>query len=204
MPKREDSNSKFDPMHRIVGAVILVTLAVVFVPMVLREQVPPETDRESLPPASEGETKVMILPLESPKPRVQQDRPVSEYAQDRTVSPLKTPAEPEPAESTAIATPSDATLAPTPKPAAKPASTAAIDKGWVIQMGTYSNPDNASRVHTQLKQLGYVVTLEDIQLKTGKATRVRVGPYVKKTQAITTKAELQKQIGLKGVVLAYP
>lgn len=204
MPKPEDSNSKFDPMHRIVGAVILVTLAVVFVPMVLREQVPAEAGRDALVSASDSATKVMILPLESPKPRVQQDQSASQHAQDQAEPSLDSPAAPEPAESVAVDTTPEAAIPSQPTPPTRSASTATIDKGWVIQMGTYSNPDNASRVRTQLKQLGYVVTLEDIQLKSGKATRVRVGPYTKKTQAITTKAELQKQIGLQGVVLAYP
>ena len=62
-----DNNARpnFNPKHRIVGAIILVALVVIFVPMLLNENEPPpelKGTRET-PPRGATETKVIVTPV---------------------------------------------------------------------------------------------------------------------------------------------
>ena len=90
------------------------------------------------------------------------------------------------------------------KGGAAPVTTDAIKRGWVVQLGTYYNPDNAHRVRDKLMKHGYAVDMQSVVLKRGKATRVRIGPFASKTEAISMQARIHKDLGMEGMVLAYP
>lgn len=233
MAQHEDSESRFDPMHRMVGAVILVTLAVILVPLVLQQrEFLADPDSASVSPsasvsaslgarnAERSATKIVVTPVTGLG--INDDASVSDDAAgSQAEQPLATASLPQRVSpvSPIAASPAKPVAQPTPKKTVSPVvatvssakpqdppTTAASqpDHGWVVQLGTYANPKNADRMRAKLKQLGYVVSMESIQLRNGKATRVRVGPYAKKNEALNKQTQLQKQVGLNGVVLAYP
>jgi DedD protein len=73
------------------------------------------------------------------------------------------------------------------KPAAKPQS---IPKsGWVVQVGAFSNADTARNLQTKLYQLGYHAYTE----KAGTVLRVRVGSYPSLEAAEKAKSKLATQ-----------
>lgn len=83
--------------------------------------------------------------------------------------------------------PQPASPAPIPKPA--PTQPAA-PKGYVVQLGVFSNPDNALELQKKLTAAG---------IKSYTETRVHVGPFSSKAEADQAQAKL-KALGLQPVV----
>ena len=219
MAERKAAEDEFNPRHRIVGAVILVALAVIFLPMLLSDR-PPST-----PPVGTGamptpETRVVVTPVPLPggKPDVSQpaDKPTGST---RTVTvpvdgaPAKPVAEPEkPKAARTVADIVDEAPAPPPAAGKKPSDTraavepkaakpAASDKGkWVVQVGVFSHLDNATRLRDQLRHKGYSVTLDPPAPEKGKNVRVEVGPYKDQAAAKAAATRIQGDVGIKGVV----
>jgi DedD protein len=214
---KDDERPQFNPKHRIAGAIILVSLAVIFVPMLLDESTPPAENQTltQIPPREAGvaETKVVVTPVE-----------VAPIATSANKSPPAATDSPGPTTDVPPATPAPTTVEtaklPAPKPAAekhaettakakpvaaKPADVAEkVSKGWLVQVGTFANADNASRLRERLKELGFAVNAENITVQGSKAVRLRVGPYRDKAAATRAQAQLQKELNIQGLVLAYP
>src|SRR5689334_8612486 len=71
---KDDERPQFNPKHRIAGAVILVSLAVIFVPMLLDETAPPAENQTvtEIPARDAAETKVVVSPVLQPGSTVAQ------------------------------------------------------------------------------------------------------------------------------------
>ena len=220
MAERKAADDEFNPRHRIVGAVILVALAVIFLPMFLSER-PPEP-RTTMPGAMPTpESRVAVAPV-MPSP----DSPVKPGGEPsasgvRTVTvpvgpaSTRSPAVPvspdSPAEPPTKKAPvPESTRSPDTKPASepKPAKTAtaspkpaASAKGkWIVQVGVFSHAENARRLQNQLKQKGYSVLLDPPKAPAGSTIRVEVGPYRDEAAARKAAARLQAEQGIKGIV----
>ncbi len=201
MTKRDDNGPAFGPKHRIIGAIILISLAVIFVPMILDEQQMPDKAGSVPDDISGRDTKIIVTPVEELGRKKPDATPPSARpsgvggAADTQASPTDAAKE----RVTTTRPPADAD-----KGGAAPATTDAIKRGWVVQLGTYYNLDNAHRVRDKLMTHGYAVDMQSVVLKRGKATRVRIGPFASKTEAISMQARIHKDLGMEGMVLAYP
>jgi len=213
---KDDERPQFNPKHRIAGAIILVSLAVIFVPMLLDESTPPpENQTLTEIPARDvpAETKVAVTPLTpeaetapvpAPTPSTEPAAPPSAakpVAPDTGAAPATPEAKPAAVETT------ERKSDPTPKRAsATPPNEAPgkISKGWAVQIGTFANTANAERLRERLKGLGYAVNAEAVTVQGNKAVRLRVGPYREKSAATKAKAQLQKDVNIQGLVVAYP
>ena len=74
----------------------------------------------------------------------------------------------------------------------------------MVQVGTFANAANANRLEQKLRAEGQPVRAEQIKIDTGKAVRLRVGPFDDRAAALKAQERIQKDVGVKGVVLAYP
>lgn len=204
MADKDDPSRDFNPKHRIVGAIILVALAVIFVPMILSERAPERPDAQ-LAEVPAPDTQIVVAPVAPPPPE-DPSEPV------KTIPPMMPvqPSIPEPVAETPPAAEPAAKPAPAPKPApvapatAKPKPAPALAVGYVVQLGAFSDTDNAKRLEARLREHGYSPTLDSVKVDGKRATRVRVGPYRNKDEASNVQARIQKEIGNKGVVLSYP
>jgi len=122
---------------------------------------------------------------------------------------MKGVAAPEPVGTENVAPPATAKPAPDakpePKPAAKPKSTVAkarpaAEKGWVVQVGVFSQLENARRLQERFREKGYRVKLDPPKPSAGKPVHVEVGPYPKADEAKTAAARIQKEFGIKGLI----
>ncbi len=219
MAERKEAEDDFNPRHRIVGAVILVALAVIFLPMLLSDR-PSETgDSRVAPGGSVPETRIVVTPVPPPGDRAASiPKPaVSQKAPEKTSSVTKTvvvPVEPTtevPAAAKAPVIPEsrlpEAKPAPEPRPGSEPKKSttavkpaAAVEKGWLVQVGAFSQMDNARRLHEKLSQKGYAVFLDPPHPEKGKNVRVEVGPYKDVAAAKAAQARIQNELGIKGVV----
>jgi DedD protein len=181
MADRDDARPEFNPKHRIVGAIVLVALVVIFVPMILSGREPPpelKGAREAPPRAEITETKMVVTPVPAEEPKLPES----------TETVVQVPVEPK----------------PVPMPEAKPApakpAAVKIEDGWMVQVGTFSNTQNAARLRDRLKNLGHSVHADSVTVGGKKAMRLRVGPFADRAKADKAQAQIRKETGVAGVV----
>jgi len=213
MAERKDAEDSFNPRHRIVGAVVLVALAVIFLPMLLNDRAP---EKDTSTAAPDARTVVLPVPPPSDKPAGNIMPPESEKTSEKSgttktitvpVEPIteipaavKAPAVPASRQPEAKPVPDAKSVAATKKPtvAVNPAATAG--KPWVVQVGAFSQLDNARRLFERLGQKGYSAMLDPPNPEKGRTVRVEVGPYKDSAAAKAAQARIQSEFGIKGVV----
>lgn len=198
--------------QRIIGAVVLVIAAVVFLPMLLTGQ--DETSRVEVeapePPVMDDREIALAAPVELPEPEPVPDIPPSLAPQPAApVSPpgpaIGAPAAPAPPVVTAPPPPAPApapTPAPTPTPAPAPAAPA-TSGNWVVQLGSFSSADNAEGLRQTLRTQGYNAYTLSARVDGRNITRVFVGPVVERAEANRLRDELARRQGSNGLVVAY-
>jgi DedD protein len=205
-----DVHPEFNPKYRIVGAIVLVALVVIFVPMVLNEHEPPpelKGTREAPARKVVAETKLVAVPVTNDEPKQQEGSGgvsktvivpvVAESAPHKETKPAAPAEKPAPA--------SKPITAPAPeKPAKASAPAEKITKGWIVQVGTFSNIQNAKHLRDKLKSHDHTVHAESVKLAGKQALRLRVGPFLDKEQAEMAQALIQRQVGVQGAVQSYP
>ncbi len=184
----EKAVREFDPRHRVVGAIVLFALAVIFVPMILDN--PSATDAQS--------GSVIKIPEKDKKIFVSKIAPVD--ANDKQ-------------KRDALST---APVAKTPTRASKQASVdkssaragagkhTPAGQSWAVRIGTFTKTENAQRIMTMLQQKGFDPKKGRVKTATGRATRVWLGPFRDREEAAKTHKRILKETGQKGWIVAYP
>lgn len=172
---RQQEGQRPNLTHRLVGALVLIALAAILVPLIL------DFNDERLPPS--GRDTV------AEKPR---DFRVEEV-------PLIVPGEVVvPAGDAVSATGAGAADAPGATPAAgKPPA-------WVVQVGSFASEDNARVLRDQLRAKGYRAVFIDRDMIGGKPVlRVRIGPEMERARSEQVRERLVREMKLDGVVVSY-
>ncbi len=168
--------------RRLVGAIALVVIVVVFVPMILDNEPKPVSEDLAIniaPPSPEEEetaaSSAEVEPLRF--------RPVE---QDSEESPAKSASGTQNNSAPEEAAPVPSAPATASKPISKPAtetSASATEEQFVVQLGAFSNADNASRLAAKVRENRFTAYTEVVSTDGGKRTRVRVGPYPTRADA---------------------
>jgi len=164
---------------RLIGAAVLASLAVIFVPMLFEE---PPSQPPPLPP----------LP---PRP------PVVDFASEmlREEVPAVTPLAPVQPESVAERPPAP------PDAPSEPAAPRTGLTAWVVQAASLSSQENAEKLVARLREAGLATPdpeLVDIQGK--RFYRVRVGPVNERAEAEGMLDKVSEIAGTKAQVQQYP
>lgn len=215
--------------RRLTGAVVLVSLAVIFVPMMVEDEpvlsprirdsnipvrppsvmIDPDSRRpavtESAPAPADPTPalpapEVMTPPEENAQPPVMTDAPKPE---EPIAEPVQTPAEPKVVEKT-VQEPEPPPPPPAPKPPAAEKSDVKKPTGWVVQVGSFADKDNAEKTLAKLRLNGYDSFVEEVRVGSKSLYRVRVGPEVKKERAESLNTQIANSLKLKGQVQRYP
>ena len=206
--------------QRLVGAIILVSLAVIFIPIILEgpddEWSPRSPGMPEAPRMDYGVDMELALPpvetAESGDPEnlepMEPDEPAVVPAVAPPVAQPAEPAKPEPPPAQPVAPP-----APAPAPALAPAA-ATADKesgslpvpppGWYIQVGSFSQRMNAEGLRDRLTAAGHTTRLQSINIGKAQVYRVLVGPTTSRAAAEQQNSRLEKQQQIKGIVIEYP
>ncbi|MDX1515563.1 MAG: SPOR domain-containing protein [Woeseiaceae bacterium] len=196
--------------ERIIGAIVLVAVVVLVVPVFLDG--PPEngeiiSERVPLPGQTDQEIQTVVLDRDRSEPVPAPSEPRSE--------PQPMPAEPAPqASETQVVKPAPKQPPPSRDPVEAPdtAGTAAASVApaassatgmWAVQIGSFSNQQNAERLAADLRKQGFAAFLSQLQTPSGPLHRVRIGPQKDREAAEAMAARLQKA-GHKGTVLPHP
>ena len=162
--------------QRLIGAILLVTLGVIFIPVLLDGsgfksrnsrsiEMPPEP---KFPPLSE-------IKLEPVVP--------THVKQKSAPAPVKKPAPSEPNTKTALKQPANA---------------------FALQVSTVTIKDNAYALRDKLRKAGYTAYVE-ARTNNGKTSyRVRIGPELDKSRVEKLKVTIKKEQGLDGFIVNHP
>lgn len=191
--------------QRLLGAAVLIALAVIFVPMFFSGS-PPKlestTQNLNIPPAPERNFETRNLSVEPPKPgamptpapnapppsgtaapadgdkvaTVDTGAPATFEAPDNATKPAPA-AKPTTTASTAPPAIAPAPSAPPPAPAASPSGR------YLVSLGIYADAGHASALVDKIKKLGYPAFAEATEYQGKAAQRVRVGPYADRAAA---------------------
>jgi DedD protein len=205
--------------QRMVGALVLVALAVIFLPMLFSredEQRHVTVDVPSAPQAA-AMPQVQVEPVVVPEPQVLPEGSVPADEHEPVV---------QQAPSTPIAPAPVVALAPTvaskPAPVAKPAPTPApvppqpvasakpdtsqsrvdangLSVSWSVQLASLSSRESAENLQKTLRSQGYNAYIRSAEGK----NRVFVGPLIERAEADRLRDLLGRQHNLKGFVVRF-
>lgn len=205
--------------QRMVGALVLVALAVIFLPMLFSRQDEQRQIRVEAPAAPQAPAvpQVQVEPVAVPEPQSLPQEPVpsdEEIAQEQAPSmPIApsvpvTPAAPPVVTSkpvTAPAAPKPAAAQPVAPAAAKPdVSQSRIDANglsvsWSIQLASLASRQSAESLQKTLRSQGYNAYIRTAEGK----NRVFVGPLIERAEAERLRDLLSRQQNLKGFVVRF-
>ena len=203
--------------QRLIGAIVIISLAVIFVPMILEgpeDELSPRTHDMPPPPTIDYQAEVDLpVPVESPEPAESPAATVTE----QEVSAIPEPSSPQPEAVTSqaeapVKQPEPVESATTPKPAvvkqsppkapAKTAAMPAITPGaWVLQVGSFSQQANATSLRDRLKKSGYQASMQDVKGADGHVYRVLIGPVNDRQAAEKLRDKLAREQKLAAMVL---
>ena len=195
--------------RRLVGAVALVLLMIVLLPMLLEDRVA-QTPKEEV---------VISIPSQDSqldaKPDATSDKVVEAVQQTPPVvaSPVPASAEVKPAELPApvaqndkpVVKPADIApvqeLKPAPKEQDKPKADKPAPKGkFYVQVGVFSNPSKVEQLQTKLSENALKSSTEMIDTPKGTKTRLRVGMFSSRADAEAALLKV-KALGLTDAVI---
>ena len=213
MAKKDDQDSRFNPKHRIVGVIIIVSLAVIFVPMILKnDPAGLRKDKQRLSHIVDKDTKVYVAQVKQATVAVAVQAKKDDNKKDSVKSAAKSSPKDskKPAKQKTVASTKDSSQTKTNAATKKPdkQKNAIVKKGWLIQVGTFANKKNAKRVSRLLKQAGFRVNMANIEVdrkkNTMSAVRIRVGPFAQKEVAKKKLVVVNRTVGVEGIVIAQP
>ncbi len=182
--------------QRLLGAAVLIALAVVFVPMFFPGAPPkPESDNVSLEiPAEPGsELKSQVFQLDVPAQSDAQSAQSAPTAAASAPVPVPTQAQ-APAVSQSAAVPETAAApAEAENKPATPVGTAAATR-FAISLGVFANTGNADSRLAKAKLLGYPAYMETVQISGKPAHAVRVGPFDGRAAAEAARLRLKAEM----------
>lgn len=185
--------------RRLVGAVVLIALGVIFIPMILdgSGRSGRMTVDVEIPPAP-----VYDVPdrLPSLPPPVAPDEPREPAQRSKEATLKAVPAGPQSDTGRSAAPVSDST------PAEAPKETEAVSpSAWVVQVGSFEDEDKALALRDRLRQAGFPAFVESHRSEREKILyRVRVGPELKRELAEQALAKLKREQDLDGLVVSHP
>ncbi len=188
--------------QRLVGAVVLVSLAVIFIPMLLDsgKQGGMPLFSSNIPDKPDYKFEPLDIPLE-PVKSIEGDKPVL-VEKPEPKSRTKPVSEKE--KQSAAAKSIEKPLVVKSEPAPEPKKPAKAQNAWVVQVGSFSSSANAIKLRDKLRAKGFTAFVEKLdEADSAVVYRVRVGPELKREIAESLREKLQKQMKLKGIVMGY-
>jgi len=207
----EELQLKRRARRRLIGAIVLVTLIIVVLPMVLDSE-PKPVSRDiavQIPSPDAGTFTSKVVPLPASKSATGASKTAESKAAARPVEEQKpaaaprVPPSPEPVKAatkeTAKETSKPAKTIPAkpakaPKPAAKPAG-----GQFAVQVIALADAEKAKQMQAKISAAGIKAYTEIVKTAKGDVTRVRAGPFATREAAEKAREQL-KAIGMNGNV----
>lgn len=210
--------------QRVVGAAVMVALAVIFIPTFLDHgpAVPAVTPPRNLAPMPRDDVSPASLPIDpivdseitsglTATPDELAARAASSAKVAPTVPTSAREAERPPVgvTTTPIGVNSPAPAA-APPPASKLAALPAVPTkavppaatgAWVVQLGSFASEDNAKGLLAKLRKAGFAGFIAPLRTASKQSFRVWVGPTHERTDAERLHTRVHQQLGYSGMVV---
>ncbi len=194
--------------QRIVGSIVLIALALIFLPIVFDGQGSYDTQIAS---------RIPDVPIIEPFPIAEPTRPVIKAKQPDFGAQSTATDEPIAELLSGQAETSDVTVSDSPQEAAVAVVTSqpayvrtapelgpdGLPTGWSVRLATFSDNDNATTLLDRLLEAGYKGYSRALKREQGELTAVYVGPWLDRARVDQTLQELQSQFNLAGIVERY-
>ena len=182
--------------QRVVGTIVIVSLALIFLPIIFDGQ------GSHQPLTASRIPEQPVVPI---LPEPQQSRPV--IISDADLVAIETKPESELVTKTieeSISDPIEVSASesaftrdiPTLNPAGLP-------NGWSIRLGSFSEASNASDLMQRLQTAGYKAYIRDIDSEQAELTGVFVGPWLERALVNDYIDQLRDEFQLEGMVVRY-
>ena len=209
--------------QRMVGALVLVALAVIFLPMLFSRQDEQRQVRVDAPAAPQAPAlpQVQVEPVVVPEPQALPQEPVpsddeiaAQQAPSTPIAPSApvAPAPPAPSAAKPVTPPPAPVAKPVPAPAqpitaapSKPATTPSrvdangLSVSWSVQLASLTSRESAESLQKTLRSQGYNAYIRSADGK----NRVFVGPLIERAEADRLRDLLSRQQNLKGFVVRF-
>jgi DedD protein len=184
--------------QRLMGAAVLVLLAVVGFPLLFDTQ--PRPISVDIPIDIPDKNKVApgAVPAALVKAPTEADTKSSELPPAASLSPKEEVIAPAPAIKDAAAAAATAAQSKDATPAAKEEAS----PRYVVQVGAYAEDAKVREVRAKLEKAGLKTYTQQADTKEGKRTRVRMGPYTDKAEAEKAMAKA-KGLQLQATLLTF-
>ena len=187
-------------MQRMVGALVLLALAVIFLPMLLSRE--DELRRVVVDAPGMPQAPVMpqieMQPVSVPEPQLLPEEPVPDEFDSEAVSSLSEPEQLAalPAEPVAAA-PAQVEAAATPPASRLDANSLPVS--WSVQLASLSSRSGAETLQKTLRSQGYNAYIRSVD----GMNRVFVGPLIERAEADRLRDQLNRQQKLNGFVVRF-
>jgi DedD protein len=190
--------------QRIVGAIVLVALGVIFIPMILNRDDSNSGISGTNIPVKPRELEQLATQTTPALPAAPAQPAETRQLVDKDTPPLPKATEPLAQEPAPVAKPQAAPATTKDNNPPKPSESAKA-RGYVVQIASFTDRNKALQLRNRLRKAKYTCFVESITGKHGTLYRVRVGPVIKREEADSLQAKIAKQLKLKGtLVMAYP
>ena len=202
--------------QRLVGALILIALGVVFWPIIFVEPGDSAAREERRIPARPG---VNTEPIAAPQKDKLRQAPQLESRREQERQELERASTPAPI-AAAVAEKKEVVTAEPVKPA--PAQTAkkpsktrtkapvkptldseGVPIAWILQVASVSNPEKADELRKELLKLGHKAYVKKIHRSGNVLLRVYIGPKFERAQLDKIKPGIDTEFGVQSMVVRY-
>lgn len=204
--------------ERLIGAAVLVMLAVIFIPMLLDNSTQKETEitETNIPPRPDTQFSSRIKPVTDLSTSRPETAPVKASETGITEAPQEAVPDVQPEPKVVAGSPAPQAAVPPVTPASQrdeesPKTVVEQSKtgnrglnAWVVQIGSFTSEANAKSLHDQARSMGFTSFVEPLQQEGAMAYRVRVGPELSRSDAVTLAARLTNSLHVDGIVMQYP
>ena len=201
--------------ERLIGAAVLVMIAVIFIPMLLDNstQKEPEITTTNIPQRTGNQFSSRIKPVEEPivpmenLPAKDQEPlvPLKQGAGDpQKIEPTVVTGLPPKRESPKLSGQNEVAKEPGQQARPDPPAGNGGLIAWVVQIGSFSSEENARSLNDRARSLGFTSFVEPIAQDTVTSYRVRVGPELLRSDADVLAARLKDSLQVEGIIMQYP
>ena len=182
--------------QRIVGTIVIASLALIFLPIIFDGQGSHQTQTASRIPEQP------VVPI---LPEPQQSRPV--IISDADLVAIEIKPEPEPVTKTIEESASDLIEVSASESGFTRdipiLNSAGLPNGWSIRLGSFSEASNATNLMQRLQTAGYKAYTRDIDSEQAELTGVFVGPWLERALVSDYIDQLRDEFQLEGMVVRY-
>lgn len=184
--------------QRIIGALVLGALGLIFLPLLFDFEPAQQLDTRSQIPPQPAIDEVEISAALSPDPLSTLDQPVETFAADEpSLTPQLSTGQPSTSGQDSSA------ASGTENQRSYGFDESGLPIAWVLQAGSFTESEKADQLRDRLLAKNFKAFIERATVDGTRYYRVYVGPKIDRDAAVAERTRLLEALGLEALVLSY-